>query len=269
MVLPYIPAEIAEYYTNTIDESDRLTSSADGRLELLRTQELLRRHLPPPPAAILDVGSGPGVHARWLTSDGYRVELIDAVDRHVDEAKAAGLNARLGDARTLDVPAGSFDVVLLLGPLYHLLDRGDRITALEQARRALRPGGLLAAAAINRYASLFENTANTLLSRERVQVSIAGILATGRLERPVGFTTSYFHQPDELIGEIADAGFNATDVYSIEGPTWGLLKAIECHSGDSLINSPMFQAALTVARMTEQHPALLAASSHLLAFGHA
>jgi hypothetical protein len=155
--------------------------------------------------------------------------------------------------------------VLLLGPLYHLLERADRITALTQARSALRPNGMLAAAAINRYAALFENTANTLLTKEPVHAAIAGILTTGRLEKPRGFTTSFFHQPAELAAEVAAAGFDDPVIYSVEGPAWGLLKAVECHTGESIIDSPMFQAALAAARMAEPHPELMHAGSHLLA----
>jgi SAM-dependent methyltransferase len=256
--------EIQDYYA-TVDEGVRLTRSADGHLELIRTQELLRRHLPAAPARVLDVGGGTGIHARWLHDDGYQVELIDPMQTHVDQARNAGLNARVGDARSLDADDHTYDVVLLLGPLYHLLDREERLLALSEARRVLRPGGLLAAAAINRFASLWENTAYTALARPRVQEVVANSIATGRLEQPKAFTTAYFHRAADLAEEVHAAGFTDPTVHGIEGPVWGSLKAAEEHSGDSLIDSPMFEAALAVARMAEPYPELLAASSHLLA----
>jgi SAM-dependent methyltransferase len=257
--------EIKQYYIAASDETTRLTSSADGRLELIRTQELLRRHLPTPPAQALDVGGGPGTHARWLTEDGYRVDVIDPMEHHIRQAKDAGLRARVGDARALDADDDSYDVVLLLGPLYHLLEREERLLALAEARRVLRPDGLLAAAAINRYASVFENTANTSLARAHVQVIIEEILATGCLRQPKAFTTAYFHHPADLAAELSAVGFARPLVYGIEGPGWGLLKAAEEHTGTSLIDSQMFEAALAAARMAEPYPELLAASSHLLA----
>jgi 2-polyprenyl-3-methyl-5-hydroxy-6-metoxy-1,4-benzoquinol methylase len=257
--------EIKQYYTTIRDEATRLTTTADGQLELIRTQELLRRHLPAAPARVLDVGGGTGIHAHWLSEDGYQVDLIDPLQHHVTQATNAGLNARLGDARALDAEADSYDVVLLLGPLYHLLERDERLLALTEAHRVLHPGGLLAAAAINRYASIFENTANTLLAHEPVQTAVEGILATGCLRNPKAFTTAYFHQPADLAEEAHAAGFAGPIVYGIEGPAWGLLKATEEHTGDSLIDSPMFHAAYTAARLAEPHPDLLAASSHLLA----
>jgi SAM-dependent methyltransferase len=104
----------------------RLSSVTHGELEFLRTQELLRRHLPAAPAAVLDVGGGPGVHARWLVSDGYAVHLVDLVERHLQQALvSSGCTAELGDARALEAENGSYDAVLLLGPLYHLTEVGE------------------------------------------------------------------------------------------------------------------------------------------------
>ena len=100
MSKPELAPQIQHFYSQVIDENDRLTMSADGRLEFLRTQEILRRYLPAPPARVLDVGGGTGVHARWLVEDGYQVELIDPVARHVEQAEKVCPSA-LGDARDL------------------------------------------------------------------------------------------------------------------------------------------------------------------------
>lgn len=266
MTIPRVDSEIIDFYTETFDEATRLSASADGALEMVRTQELLRRHLPPAPAAVLDVGGGPGAHARWLTADGYRVHLVDPVARHVDQAASAGCTAETGDARDLSADDGSYDAVLLLGPLYHLPDRADRDQALAEARRVAAPGGLVAVAAINRYASLFEHTATTWLDRENVHAAVTDILATGVHESGrKGFTTAFFHTGPQLAEEMRAAGFHDVTVHAIEGPTWSLLKATEQHTGTSLIGTPLFNAALSAARASEPYPDLLAASSHLLA----
>ncbi|MEV6688547.1 class I SAM-dependent methyltransferase [Streptomyces sp. NPDC051130] len=258
--------EIIAFYSETISESDRLSSSADGMLEMVRTQELLRRHLPPAPARVIDIGAGPGAHARWLAEDGYEVDLVDPVPRHVEEATAAGFNSTLGDARALAADDGTYDVALVLGPLYHLLDHADRIRALREAVRVVRPGGLVAAAAIGRYASLFEHVATTMLTVDRVRDAVADILDSG-IHEPgrKGFTSAYFHTGEGLAAEMREAGLGAPRVYGIEGPAWSALKATEQHTGDGLIGSKMFEAALTAARLAEPHPDLLSASSHMLA----
>jgi ubiquinone/menaquinone biosynthesis C-methylase UbiE len=148
-----IDPRIRAHYSSG-SERDRLTAGT-GRLEFLRTQELLARVLPPPPAVVLDVAGAAGVHAEPLAAQGYEVHLIDPVPLHVEQARSVpGLaGVARGDARVLDRSDASVDAVLLLGPLYHLTERADRVRALAEGRRVLRPGGVLAAAAISRYAS--------------------------------------------------------------------------------------------------------------------
>jgi len=134
--------EIVEHYDSEIDEAQRITHGL-GQLELLRTREIIRGHLPPGPQRILDVGGGTGIHAAWLAADGHHVHLIDPVPRHVEQARRhpasrGSITAELGDARDLRAARASFDAVLLLGPLYHLTERDDRIGALREAARGCR-----------------------------------------------------------------------------------------------------------------------------------
>jgi SAM-dependent methyltransferase len=259
--------EILDYYTTSRDEAARLVDAADGRLELLRTQELLRRHLPPAPADVLDVGGGTGAHSRWLAGDGHRVRLVDPVPHHVEAARAAGIGADVGDARRLPVDDASVDVVFLAGPMYHLVEREDRDRALAEARRVLRPGGMLAVAAINRYASFFENAAIGVLEREGARAAVESIARTGVLFQPPRghFTTAFFHEPAQLLEEVAAAGFVDGVVYSVEGPAWGLLKAAERNGEKISDDDPLFLSVLAAAQLAEPFPALMASASHLLA----
>src|SRR5262245_44527371 len=143
-----VSAEILSFYEN-YDESSRLATGV-FLLEYARTQEILLRALPPPPAVILDAGGGPGVYACWLAQRSYAVHLLDPVSSHIEQARQRSAQQpqtpvasfTLGDARQLDFAEGHFDGVLLMGPLYHLLDREDRIQALREAHRVLRPGGV-------------------------------------------------------------------------------------------------------------------------------
>ncbi|MEU1307151.1 class I SAM-dependent methyltransferase [Streptomyces shenzhenensis] len=264
---PQLQPEVYDFYTHRITEAERLATTADGRLEMIRTQELLRRHLPPAPAGVLDVGGGPGAHARWLADDGYDVHLVDPIPRHIDQAGAQGLSVELGDARALTAPDQSADVVLLLGPLYHLIERDDRDQALAEAYRVLRPGGLLAAAGINRYSSLFEHAAFAHLHKAPLKASIGGILRSQVHDGKKAFTAAYFHSGEQLRAEVAGAGFTDTHVYGIEGPAWSMLAAAERNTGQPFRDTPLFDSVLTAARMAEPYPELLAASSHLLAMG--
>src|SRR5438445_3777914 len=114
--------DIQRFYQAGLEGGRLLEGS--GAIERARTQDVLERHLPAPPARVLDVGGGTGVHARWMAARGYEVHLLDAVARHVEEARGqpgpALASTRVGDARRLPEADASADAVVLPGPLYHL-----------------------------------------------------------------------------------------------------------------------------------------------------
>jgi SAM-dependent methyltransferase len=213
-------AEVRAYYERG-GEAVRL-AGGQGLLERLRTQDILRRVLPEPPARVLDVGGATGGYAGWLAGLGYEVDLVDPLPRHVAAAAALpGVTARVGDARELDVPDGWADAILPLGPLYHLIYRADRVAALAEARRAVRPGGVVVAAAISRYASLHDGFARARLADPRFVELILSDLADGVHRNPdedAGyFTTAYFHRPQELAAEVRDAGLGEPRMFGVEG----------------------------------------------------
>jgi ubiquinone/menaquinone biosynthesis C-methylase UbiE len=256
--------EISAYYDRG-EEAGRLGDW--GRLERVRTQELLTRYLPPPPAVVLDVGGGPGVYAVWLAGLGYEVRLLDPMELHVSQAREAGVaKAQVGDARALPFADGSFDAVLELGPLYHLNEAEDRRRALEEARRVLRPGGVLAAAAITRFASTIDGLLKGLVMDPEFERIVEQDLRDGRHENPgrhpSWFTTAYFHLPDGLAAEVRAAGFDLTALVAIEGVgAW--LPDI-----DAWLDDPARRAILlrAIARV-EAEPTLIGASPHILAVG--
>ncbi|WP_370019742.1 class I SAM-dependent methyltransferase [Planotetraspora sp. GP83] len=247
--------EILDYYLQ--GREDGRLRSGRNRLEFWRTQDVLRRLLPPAPAQILDVGGGSGIHAEWLAATGHQVELIDPIPLHVEQAsRLPGVTARLGDARRLDVPDSSVDVVLLLGPLYHLIDRADRITALTEARRAVRPGGLVIAATIARWAAVHDMIRLGLYQDEQVRQAADQAARTGVLpdNGDIGFTTAYFHDPQEVLGEFADTGLPGATQYALEG-------VFALYAEDWLDDPARRTLLLDVARRTENDPAQLG-------FGH-
>ncbi|MFD9411570.1 class I SAM-dependent methyltransferase [Streptomyces sp. NPDC059989] len=237
------------------DEAGRLTSGRTiGTIELVRTQELLRAHLPPPPASVLDVGGGPGAHARWLTDSGYQVLVVDPVAQHVQQARNQGLAAFVGDARCLDQADGSFDAVLMLGPLYHLPDGAGRGRAWREAHRVVKPGGLVAAAALNRYAKLLN-----LGSPGALDIAMTGLRV--RRDGP----TTYYHDPSGLRAEARQAGFGDLTVYGVHGPAYEALRAEERRTGRKDLGGKVLETALAAARFADSHPELAVSSLHLLA----
>ena len=137
---PKLSSEILAYYRQA-PERERLQVGV-FRLEFLRTKEVIDRWLPKPPAIVLDVGGGPGAYASWLAGRGYEVHLLDPVPELVEQARQADrgiTSCGVGDARALNQKDQFADVVLLLGPLYHLIDASERQRALREAHRVLVP----------------------------------------------------------------------------------------------------------------------------------
>lgn len=262
---PRLREEILAFYNRGAE--DRRLRAGRGRLELLRTQDVLRRVLPSAPADVLDVGGGSGVHAAWLAADGYRVALIDPVPLHVRQAGGLpGVRARIGDARALGEPPGSTDVVLMLGPLYHLPQRDERILALRQAVRVLRPGGLLVAATINRYAALHDTLTSGVYFDPARRVRIDRTSDDGHNRGPhpeQGFTTAYFHRPEEVPVELAEAGLATDRQYGVQGAAW-----LMADLNDWLDDPRRLPCVLDAVRMTESEPSLLGVSAHVLTVAH-
>jgi ubiquinone/menaquinone biosynthesis C-methylase UbiE len=269
---PTLAKEIIAHY-ESVDEALRL-ERPESEIERRRTQELLQRYLPAPPAVILDVGGGAGIYAFWLADRGYQVHLIDGVPLHVTQAEGAAeqrggppiASISLGDARQIDHPDSSADGVLLLGPLYHLTERSDRILALREAHRVLRPGGVMVAAGINRFAS----TIAALLEDFIVDPQFISIyeqdLRYGQHRNPTGdprfFTTAFFHYPQELIDEVKEAGFRFETLLAIEGPAF-LLKNFEQQWQEPSIQDRIMR----ITRLVESETTLWGVSPHIMAIG--
>jgi SAM-dependent methyltransferase len=260
---------ITDYYERAPEEA-RL-KQGPFQLEEVRTRELIQRFAAPPPGVVVDIGGAAGAYALWFAEAGYSVHLLDRVPRLVAEAQRRSaaaarplLSCRVVDARALDVPAETADVVLLLGPLYHLTDPGDRARALQEAARVLKPDGRLFAAAISRWASAFDGLARDLIPDPRFARIVEQDLRNGQHRNPTErldyFTTAYFHLPEELAGEVLATGLALQGVYGLEGPGWILPDVAE-----RMAHAERRETLLRVARMLETEPLVVGSSAHLLA----
>ena len=265
---PELDRSIAEFYHQTPEE--RRLEQGPFILEEARTRELIERHASGSPATVLDVGGAAGAYALWLADAGYTVHLVDPVPRLVAEAQRRSAarprpiaSCRVGDARALEFADGSADIVLLLGPLYHLTEAADRLRALREARRVLRPGGRLFAAGISRWASALDGLCRDLFQDPRFAAIVAQDVRDGQHRNPTDrsdyFTTAYFHRPDELRAEVLDAGLIVDGLYGIEGPGW-LLSDVEARLAEARSRADL----LRVARLLEAEPSVLGVSAHLL-----
>jgi ubiquinone/menaquinone biosynthesis C-methylase UbiE len=264
-----IPPEIMVFY-NDGKEVGRLFKGL-GQLEFARMQEIMPKYLSPAPAVVADIGGGPGTYACWLAASGYTVHLVDPVPLHVAQAEQASLHqpdhplasCRVGDARRLPLADASVDAVLLHGPLYHLTARDDRLLALREVRRILRPGGVVLAVAITAYASTIMGLVHGWVWDPDYLGMIREEITTGQHRRPPRWkvlTTAFFHHPACLAQELTEAGLQHAVTLGIQGPGW-LVPDFE----QNWQEAPKREILMQIARLIEHEPVH---SPHMVAVAH-
>lgn len=256
-----------EKYYSEGKEKDRLEIAL---LEKDRTLTILKKLMPPPPAIVLDVGGATGAYAFPLADQGYEVHLIDLIPLHIEQAQAYAKKTSkylasytIGDARKIDRLESSADVVLLFGPLYHLMEVEDRLKALREAYRVLKPGGTLFAAAISRFASLMDGiNKGTIYSKLD---EIEEDLATGKHWKTAQDFTSpylYLHDPVEFQNEIIKSGFGEVILKAIEGPVWQ--EDLVANLRKDLAG---WHRLLSILETIEEEKSLIGASAHIMGIG--
>jgi len=260
--------DIVEQFYNDHAEEEQ------GRLNRHRTEfavslRVILEHLPPPPCTILDIGGGPGRYSIELASRGYAVAMADLSSGSLalarKQARKAGVTINAYhhcDVRNLSViPADSFDAALLMGPLYHLQTEADRAEAARNVRRILKPGGIVFAAFITRFAP-FRNAA--CLEPEwliKNQAYAFEMLETGVHDRGKNFPQAYFAHPDEVLPLMESSGFQTMDLVGCEGIVSGFEEEINTYTGEA------WEAWVELNYRLGHEATLYGASDHLLYVG--
>ncbi len=201
-----------------------------------------------------DIGGATGVYSFWLAEKGYETHLVDLTPNHIETAKEENsiadkkiVSLTVGDARRLEFDDGSFDAVLVHGPLYHLVKEKDRLKVLSEARRVLREGGVFIGAGVTKYASLFYALHSGEFWNDEYYEKTARMLKRQLRDDDIW----YFHHPDELTNEVKSAGFREIITVGVLGPVWmatGFDEKWETKKGRKRI--------LEAARLTEDEPSL-------------
>ena len=139
---------IEEYY-NSYDEDARLLSR-HGQVEYLTTMKYIAEYLSGIACpSIIEIGAGTGRYSVALAKQGYKVTAIDLVQKNIDvmKSKLDGTeDIRIIQGNALDLSCiknNSFDLTMLLGPMYHLYTKEDKLRVLSEAVRITRPGGYI------------------------------------------------------------------------------------------------------------------------------
>ena len=214
---------------------------------------------------MLDVGGATGVYAQPLAERGIAVHVVDPVPEQIAVAATIpGVTATVGDARALEQADATFDAVLLFGPLYHLHERADRVQAWAEARRVVRPGGVVLGATISRFASFLDGVSREFALDPAFRAVADRDLTDGRHlnpeNRPGWFTTAYFQHSNEIPGELAEAGLALRRLVAVE------TAAALARDGmtAALANPDVLTWMLDAMRRIEDDPTLLGGTPHVL-----
>lgn len=222
--------KVFEFY-NTVSEKGRLERGL-GVIELYRTKQILSKYINTSNNVIYDIGGGIGIYSQWLAAKGNRVHLLELCPNAVEYAKSNYNNsfiAEVCDARSINRSDESADIILLMGPLYHLQSLEERLKVLKECYRVLKKGGVLFSVGISKFStttwalSTF-GSKNNLLNEDVFTDMIEKELKEGIHERPKEYpnllTQAYFHTPLQLQGEIENVGFETINKHAIEGTIW-------------------------------------------------
>ncbi|HVV54345.1 MAG TPA: class I SAM-dependent methyltransferase [Mucilaginibacter sp.] len=264
-----IATDIENFYSSTSEEG-RLQLGL-GPLEFERNKELISRYLTKK-NIVIDVGGGPGVYSEWLANLGHEVYLVEPVEKHIKQAKKRSAKAKKsflvisGEAQKLELPDDFAHVVILHGPLYHLQEQSERIRAISEAKRVLKPGGIALGFAINHSASTVAALLNGLIHTPEIFEMCKEELRYGTHTPPGNMPgvlpSAYFHHPAELKREFEMAGFAWLDTLAVEGLIWMDKNYFESRF------DPVKKARMAeLMQLTENDQSLLSLSPHIMIAG--
>ena len=260
-------SNVIESYENYREEN-RLTTNHARRIEFLNTVRILDEWLPAP-CRILDCAAGTGIYACWLAERGNDVTATDLTPRHIQvlretlKTKPYTMETAVMDAVDLSAFADeTFDVVLNMGPFYHLVEETDRRRCLRESLRVLKRGGLLVTAYIPRF-YVFQHVAvqnpqylNAALSEQ--------ILRTGVLrheDETCFWTDTYYATAEEMEALYRQHGLQVVDHFAQDGMTPQLADKIDCW------NEEQFQIWCDHHYALCREKSLLGASNHVVVIG--
>ena len=244
------------------------------RLERHRTEfavslKAINEFLPQPPCSILDVGGGPGRYAIEFARHGYSVTLLDISRENLKLARQRTSEAQVSLADVIHANAvdlsklgsASYDVVLLMGPLYHLLSRGERVQAIQEAMRVLKPRGKLFAAFITRFAPFrYVAIGEPVWLVENPEYA-RQLLETGIHDQPTQFAKAYYAHPDEVVPLMESCALRTLRLVGCEGVV------AEHDDKVNKLTEKAWEAWVDLNYRLGQDPTLYGASDHLLYVG--
>lgn len=229
---------IIDFYEN-YDEESRLTTGKAKRIEFVTTTHLLNQYIKSN-HKIIELGAGTGVYSFYYATKGCRVIATDISPHHIEiinkklyqREEKLNLVAKVANATDLsEFENESYDVVLCLGPMYHLTEEKDRVQCIKECKRILKRGGLIALAYLNKHFVInyvMKKKSNFITQNFIDKILNTGVIRTG--EKECFWTDAFFTNQDEIESFTAKLDLEIVDHIATDGISPLLNDAIDCIS---------------------------------------
>ena len=250
---------IVKTFYDRIDEDARLDQNRHGQMEYRTTMEYIHRYAKKD-VQILEIGAGTGRYSIALAKEGYHVTAVELVEHNLEilrknSSECNNLKAYQGDALNLErFKDGTFDITLVLGPMYHLYDKEDVHKALKEAIRVTKENGIIFVAFLSVYAILYDNYLNGRLL-EGIEENFTDKCEVRHFEEQL-FTGYDIVEFEELF---EDKGVKHLSTVAVDS----ILELAEGRS-DFAMSEEEFEAFAKYHLQTCEKRELLGSSSHLL-----
>jgi SAM-dependent methyltransferase len=268
------------YDSNPDMEWGRLFQDTYHKIEYEVTSHFIHKYASPQ-NRIVDIGCGPGRYAIQLLEEGYHVTLVDLSSALLEKAQKEIEQRQLTNhlegiyeknAIDLDgIKSNTFDVALLLGPLYHLPAFHDRKKAIKEALRVTKPGGYIFAATITRLSPIRDmfrwKPADARQCLQEQEKEINQILETGvyinETDDPKKFTDAYLARPQDIPNLYTELQIQLLETFSCEG-----IAAFLDEKVNQLIdNEETWKRLFEIIIRTCTDPSILGAGEHCVFVG--
>ena len=262
-------------YYKIFDEKNRLVNSSSGRLEYAMTMHILHQYLPEG-STILDLGGGAGAYAFPLAKEGHQVYLADLSKDLIQEAVQLKAETECENLMSCDVVNAldlgiyndrQFDVVLLLGPLYHLLEESERQQCVSEVRRVLHPNGMVFAAFIPYLSGSIGVVDRYSWHPNQVNIdNLKQVFRSGRFQNlaNAGFQEGYYPTSDEIEVLFHTHGFRKLLTRSVRSFGYGREDAIYRMKEE---NPEMFETVMELLNETAENKAIVEMCGHAIYVG--
>jgi ubiquinone/menaquinone biosynthesis C-methylase UbiE len=265
--------KIISYYAK-FNEWERL-NTFEGKLEYDLCIPIILKNLPKN-AEILDLGGGPGRYTLELAKRGYLVHLADLSNELLEQARTKINELGVKNVKSItQVNAVDlncyedryFDVVLLLGPLYHLTNEDERNRCVKEVNRVLKNNGIVMASFIPYLSGAIGVAGRMFNFPDQVDIeTLKRVFLNGIFNNKAnrGFQEGYYPPSKEIIQLFSDNGFSKISLRSIRG--WGNGREAEIYKIQEK-DIVLFNAIIDIINRTSDDPAIIETCSHAFYIG--